>query len=77
MANEGSEDAAWELYDREQAEIAAADEKAADEKAAESDQWPVCDSNTCYCGFCHEEEDDYQPSQVWYTEPPCGHNSWE
>ena len=58
--------AAYELYQREL-----------------DDSYPDCEpeKNICYCGFCldpnDEDEDDYQPTQVWFTEAPGGHNGWE
>jgi len=60
--------AAWEIVRRE--------------KEVEFDCWEEdCDpgKGICYCGFCFDpnDEEDYQPTQVWFTESPCGHNGWE
>jgi len=81
--------AAWEIGNRERAtlwlEVVAEENIAWDQHRSEqegSDTYPNCDpeKGICYCGYCIDnrlENPDPEPTQVWFTESPGGHNGWE
>lgn len=73
-------DAAYELYQREEHESGyQAYQDFLDEQDAQ-DETCIPEEGICFCGLCLDdrlENPEPEPTQVWYTESPCGHNGWE
>ena len=71
------DDAAYEIHMREEHEL---NQGVFLEHLEVQDENCNPEKGICYCGLCIDdrlENDDSEPTQVWFTESPGGHNGWE